>query len=106
MAEPAQNPPDRGAGLVRAATLGLTTGVIIAGLVLVGVGLRNRLVPPDCHGLTRDECDLQIEIAVTFARTQLGLGFGFAALGAGGLAWLAVEERRKRRQSDPPPAAP
>ncbi len=105
MADPAQPPPARGAGLVRAATLGVAAGVLIAGLILLSVGIRHRLVPPDCRTLTREECDLEIEIASTFARTQIGLGLGFAVLGTGGLAWLAVEDRRKRRQSLPPPPA-
>lgn len=103
MADPAQTPPAPGAGLVRAATLGLAAGVVIAGLVLLGLGIRNRLLPPDCRALTVQECDLEIQIASTFARTQVGLGLGFAVLGAGGLAWLAVEDRKRRRQSIPPP---
>jgi hypothetical protein len=105
MADPAQTPPAPGAGLVRAVTLGLAAGVVIAGLALFGVGIRHRLVPPDCRALTREECDLEIEIASTFARTQIGLGLGLAVLGAGGLAWLAVEDRRRRRQPIPPPPA-
>jgi len=98
MADPAQTPPATGAGLVRAVTLGLTAGLLIAGLALLGFGIRSRTTEPDCGALTREECDLEIEISATFARTQLGLGLGFGALGAGGLAWLAFDERRKRRQ--------
>jgi hypothetical protein len=105
MADPAKTPPARGAGLIRAATLGLAAGVLIAGLALLGTGIRKQQVLPDCHALTREECDLEIQIASTFSRTQIGLGLGFAVLGVGGLAWLAVEDRRKRRQSIPPPPA-
>ena len=103
MADPAPTPPTRGDRLTRAATLGLSAGLVIAGMALLGTGIHTRTTSPDCGTLTREECDLEIQIASTFVRTQIGLGLGFAALGTGGLAWLAFDDRRRRR---PPPPAP
>lgn len=90
-------PAPRNSRLIRAITLGLTAGLIIGGLLLLWTGLRVRTDGIDCGGLPPAECDLELQVAVQFSRTQIGLGIGLSLLGIGGLLWQSIEDRRRRR---------
>ncbi len=90
----------RAGALVRAATVGLSLGAVIAGLVLMALSLRARTAEPDCRGVSEEVCDERLEAAMGFAPTELWLGLGLSGVGVLGLGWQAWEDRRRRA---PPP---
>jgi hypothetical protein len=67
--------------LLRAAGLGLCAGLFIGGLLLVFLGMRGWLVPPDCEGLFKPECELLQDTALHISRVQLLCGGALVALG-------------------------
>lgn len=68
--------------LTRAALLGLCGGILLGGLFLLGVGLKTRLSPTDCTGLSEMECGFTRQAALELGRVQVILGSSLLALGA------------------------
>jgi hypothetical protein len=60
--------------------LGLCAGLLLGGGVLLFLGLRGLLVPPDCAGLLTLECDLLTQTALEIGRVQLLCGGALVAL--------------------------
>jgi hypothetical protein len=78
-------PPDAPASsaprpLLRAAGLGLCGGLFLGGGLLLFLGLRGWLLPPDCEGMLKPECDLATETALHVSRVQLLCGGALVAL--------------------------
>ncbi len=65
---------------LRAAGLGLCAGLLLGGGLLLFLGLRGLLVPPDCTQLRKLECDLITETALEVGRVQLLCGGALVAL--------------------------
>ncbi len=74
--------PKNAEGLTRAALLGLTGGILLGGLFLLGVGLKTRLSPTDCTGLSEMECSFTRQASLELSRMQVIVGSGLLALGA------------------------
>ena len=85
--------PKSAAGLTRAALLGLTGGILVGGLFLLGVGLKTRLSPADCTGLSEMECSFMREAALELSRMQVIVGSGLLALGAAVVVLLRSKAR-------------
>ncbi|HYO72143.1 MAG TPA: hypothetical protein VEU33_39330 [Archangium sp.] len=68
--------------LTRAALLGLCGGILLGGLFLLGVGLKTRLSPADCTGLSEMECSFKRDAEQEMGRLQVIMGSGLLALGA------------------------
>ncbi|MCY1075170.1 hypothetical protein [Archangium lansingense] len=85
--------PKNAAGLTRAALLGLTGGILVGGLFLLGVGLKTRLSPADCTGLSEMECSFMREAALELSRMQVIVGSGLLALGAAVVVLLRSKAR-------------
>jgi hypothetical protein len=66
----------------RAALLGLCGGAMLGGLILLIVGLKTRLSPPDCAGLSEMECGFIRDTSVEVGRMQTVVGASLLALGA------------------------
>lgn len=63
-----------------AAGLGLCGGLLLGGAMLLFLGLKGRLVPPDCSHLGKAECDMIVEAALQVSRVQLLCGGALVAL--------------------------
>jgi hypothetical protein len=72
-------PAGRG-GVSRAALLGLSGGMMLGGLFLLIQGLRTRLAPADCAGLSEMECGFMRDTAIEVGRTQSVAGAALLAL--------------------------
>jgi hypothetical protein len=69
-------------GVTRAAILGLCGGMLLGGLFLLVQGLRTRLFPPDCGGMSEVECGFMRDTALEVGRMQTVAGAALLALGA------------------------
>ena len=69
-------------GVVRAAILGLCGGMLLGGIFLLVQGLRTRLTPTDCVGLSEVECSFMRDTAIEVGRMQTVAGAALLALGA------------------------
>jgi hypothetical protein len=58
----------------------LCGGLLLGGGLLLFHGLRRLLVPPDCAGLRKLECDLLAQTALEIGRLQLLCGGALVAL--------------------------
>jgi hypothetical protein len=85
--------PKSAEGLTRAALLGLCGGILLGGLFLLGVGLKTRLSPADCTGLSEMECGFQRDADQEMGRLQLIMGSGLLALGAAVVVLLRSRAR-------------
>ncbi|MGZ3459130.1 MAG: hypothetical protein ACXU86_11580 [Archangium sp.] len=74
--------PGGSAAITRAALLGLCGGMLLGGLFLLGVGLKARLSPADCTGLSEMECSFMRDAALEMGRLQGVMGAALLALGA------------------------
>jgi hypothetical protein len=86
-----QGPPGA-RGLIRAALLGLSGGLLLGGLFLAGIGIVTRMKPTDCTDLPAEECTFMQDSAREMARVQ---GLSGAALLALGLATAVLVLRSK-----------
>ncbi|XXF79455.1 hypothetical protein P2318_06800 [Myxococcaceae bacterium GXIMD 01537] len=66
--------------LLRSAGLGLCGGLFIGGLMLLFLGSRGLLAPPDCSRLSKLECELALKTALEVGRVQLVCGGALVAL--------------------------
>lgn len=76
----ANAPPPPRSRPFRAAGLGLCAGLLLGGGLLLFLGLRGLLVPPDCAELRKLECDLLTQTALEIGRVQLLCGGALVAL--------------------------
>jgi hypothetical protein len=83
-------------GVPRAALLGLSGGMLLGGIFLLVQGLRTRLSPPDCSGLSEVECGFLRNTTVEVGRMQTVAG---AALLALGIAVVVLLRSRARSAS-------
>ncbi|OJH37637.1 hypothetical protein [Cystobacter ferrugineus] len=88
--------PPSARGLLRAALLGLSGGLLLGGLFLAGNGIVTRMKPADCTELPEEECALMRESAQEMGRVQ---GMSGAALLALGLATAVLVLRSKSPSS-------
>jgi len=97
VAEASRKPKSR---LPVAVTAGLSAALVLGGGSMLFSAWRTIHEPYDCLGLEPDDCAMDQEIAVAWAKSQNGLGMVITALGAAaGLAlWLT-----ERRRGAPPP---
>lgn len=65
---------------LRAAGLGLCAGLLLGGGLLLFLGLRGLLAPPDCAGMLKLECELLTQTALEIGRVQLLCGGALVAL--------------------------
>ena len=77
---PEAAPPPPRSRPVRAAGLGLCAGLLLGGLMLLVLGARGLLFPPDCARLQKLECDFLTETALEIGRVQLLCGGALVAL--------------------------
>jgi hypothetical protein len=84
-------------GLTRAALLGLCGGILLGGLFLLGVGLKTRLSPADCTGLSETECSFLRDADQEMGRLQVIMGSGLLALGAAVVVLLRSRARAASR---------
>jgi hypothetical protein len=56
--------------------------MLLGGLLLIVQGLRTRLAPADCVGMSEVECGFLRESAIQLGRTQTVVGAALLALGA------------------------
>ncbi|WNG39547.1 hypothetical protein F0U60_42025 [Archangium minus] len=68
------------AGVTRAALLGLSGGLLLGGLFLLGVGLKTRFSSADCTGLSEIECSFAQEAALEMSRMQTISGAALLSL--------------------------
>ena len=85
----------------RGALVGLILGLLIGGVALLAVGAVRVVRGFDCAGLTPEECALDGEIAVSFARRQVWVGGALALMGVAVFMWARA---RLARPSGEPPA--
>lgn len=85
---------------LRAAGLGLCGGLLIGGVLLLFLGLRRLLAPPDCARLPKLECELLTETALEVGRVQLLCGGALVALA---LAVLVLLRSASRPEAEEPP---
>ncbi len=74
--------------LVRAAAIGLASGLFLGGLYLLVLGGRAVLVGVDCSGQTSQQCSLEQELATHFARRQVLTGGALALLALAIAMWI------------------
>lgn len=79
--------------LTRAALLGLCGGILLGGVFLLGVGLKTRLSPTDCTGMSEMECSFTREAALEMSRLQVIVGCGLLALGTAVVVLLRSKAR-------------
>lgn len=98
MAHEAPGPqgPTSAGGVLRAALLGLSGGLLLGGLFLLVLGLKVRISPPDCASLSVLDCGIEREIATDMGRLQSVSGAALLALGVAIIMLL---------RSRPPPSA-
>jgi hypothetical protein len=84
-------------GLTRAALLGLCGGILLGGLFLLGVGVKTRLSPGDCSGLSEMECSFKRDAELEMSRMQVIMGSGLLALGAAVVVLLRSKARPASR---------
>jgi hypothetical protein len=84
-------------GVSRAALLGLSGGMLLGGIFLLVQGLRTRLSPPDCTGLSEVECGFMRETSVDVGRMQTVTGAALLALGAAVVVLLRSRARSTSR---------
>ena len=82
--------------LLRAALLGLSGGLLIGGVALLGLGLLSRLAPRPCEAFSEEECTIQQESQQEMGRVQGMSGAALLALG------ISVTILVVRRKSDDP----
>ena len=70
------------AGVTRAALLGLSGGLLLGGLFLLGVGLKTRFSPANCTDLSEIECGFAREAALEMSRMQTISGAALLSLAA------------------------
>ena len=68
------------ASLGRAAFVGLATGLVVGGILLLVLGLRGLYAPLDCLGLSKNECDLRTEAISHIGIVQTLCGGALIAL--------------------------
>jgi hypothetical protein len=66
--------------LLRAAGAGLCGGMLLGGVLLLYLGLKGWLSPPDCTGLLAVECDFLTQATQEMGRRQLLFGGALLAL--------------------------
>jgi hypothetical protein len=76
------------ARLLRAAAIGLAAGFFLGGLYLLAVGGRSIAFGVDCAGATPEQCALERELAVQFARRQVLTGGALALLAVAIAMWI------------------
>lgn len=89
--------PAGAGGVVRAAILGLCGGMLLGGIFLLVQGLRTRLMPTDCVGLSEVECSFMRDTATEVGRMQTVAGAALLALGAA----VVVLMRSRARSPSP-----
>jgi hypothetical protein len=102
MQREARNTPGQAStkGLLRAALLGLSGGLLLGGLFLAGIGLMTRLSPVECTDLSEEECAFTRDTSMEMGRVQ---GLSGAALLALGLATAVLVLRTRPPASDKEP---
>ena len=88
--------------VVRGALLGLVAGLLVGGLSLFAVGARTVIAGVDCGSLTPEECALEREITLSFARRQVWVGGALALMGVAVFIWGRAHLTGGRRESQPP----
>ncbi|HVE87573.1 MAG TPA: hypothetical protein VND93_32170 [Myxococcales bacterium] len=88
-----QRAPAPASGFIWAVAVGLCAAFLIGGAALGWAGYRTVSRPFDCGGLAQDECVMEQDIALGWARYQLGFGIGLVALGTAMVLWLWYTER-------------
>ena len=71
----------------RGALVGLILGLLLGGVALLALGAIRVMRGFDCAGLTPEECALDREIAVSFARRQVWVGGALALMGIAVFMW-------------------
>jgi hypothetical protein len=84
-------------GVTRAALLGLSGGLLLGGLFLLVQGLRMRLSPPNCGGLSEVECGFMRDTTVEVGRMQTVAGAALLALGIAVVVLLRSRARSASR---------
>ena len=84
--------------MLRASLMGLSGGLLLGGLFMMGLSLKLRIFPPDCSALSELECGIEREAATEVGRLQ---GVSGAALLALGIAIIVL--LRSRPRPAPPP---
>jgi hypothetical protein len=82
--------------LALAVTLGLAAALVLGGGGMLWSAWRTTHQPFDCQGLAADDCALEQDIAVAWAKSQNGLGLVVVSLGAAMGLTLWLTERRRR----------
>jgi len=80
--------PGASRGLLRAALMGLSGGMLLGGIALLIVGLYTRVAPMDCTDLSEVQCGFAREASVEMGRFQSLMGAGLLALGIAGVVLL------------------
>ena len=73
--------PSSRPSLVRAVAAGLCGGLLIGGVYLLFVAARSGLWPPDCRGMTPQECRIERLSLQELARWQAAAGLALLLLG-------------------------
>lgn len=99
MAEAAPKPKSR---VTVAVTAGLSAALVLGGGAMLFSAWRTVHRPFDCLGMAEDDCAMEQEIALAWAKSQNGLGLVITTLGAAsGLAlWLTERRRHAPPRSD------
>ena len=79
--------------MTRAALLGLCGGMLLGGLLLLGMGLKTRMTPPDCTDLSELDCGTTREADQDLGRMQLLSGAALLSLGAAVVVLVRSKDR-------------
>lgn len=85
--------PASSGNVTRAALLGLCGGMLLGGLLLLGMGLKTRMTPPDCTDLSELDCGTTREADQDLGRMQLLSGAALLSLGAAVVVLVRSKDR-------------
>jgi hypothetical protein len=83
--------------MIRAVALGLSAGMLLGGVTMMGLAYRLLTAPDPCDAQPGNDCSIEQAVAYDFATYQAWFGLAMALLGTALLLYVWSLIRRERR---------